>query len=408
MKNISKKITIIFVVFLLILSTGLTSNAAKQAVSLDNNLVDYDDDIMLLDDDLSNQEDNNYDYDLYDDYDDEVDETFDNSEITNENFFYAGSKDVNIDNPIYGDAFIFTSGSVTINETISGNAFICASSVTISENGQIYASLFNASNSLTLNGDIGLNVYNFSNKLSIKGTVEFDLFSFSRNTNIDGTIYGNANISADSLSISDNSSIEKNLNYSSKEKINISNDVVSGAINYAAQTDKDTNSAILLKDFVVSVLSFIILAVVIFILAKWLNCKFLNTYSNFVKNLPISLLYGLLGLILIPVACVILLICGVTINISFILMAIYGILLTIASSIVIISLSKLIAEQLQTKFDKINTTLLIIISIAVLSIAYKLLKLIPILGTIITLAFVMVGIGIIIKSIIPTKEQKNS
>ena len=95
-------------------------------------------------------------------------------------------------------------------------------------------------------------------------------------------------------------------------------------------------------------------------------------------------------------------------NLAFILMAIYFVLMLIASSIVVIILSKLAVEKLQPKFEKMNNTLLTVLSIAILSIIYKIFQLIPVLGTLITFVFVVIGIGILIKSIIPTKQQKNS
>ena len=151
-----------------------------------------------------------------------------------------------------------------------------------------------------------------------------------------------------------------------------------------------------------------IFVIVIFMISKWLNCEFINNYPDFAQNLPKSLLYGLLGLIITPIVCILLLILGVTINLSLVLMAIYFILLFISSSIVIIILAKLMSDKLHTKFEKANDTLLSILSIAVLSLVYKILQLIPTFGIIVTFAFVIVGIGILINSIIPTKEQKNS
>lgn len=330
------------------------------------------------------------------------------STTTQNNYFYAGSNDVTINSPVEGDAFIFTSGLVTINSNITGNAFICASSVNISELAVIQASLFNVSESLVLNGDIGLNVYNVSNNFTLNGSIDTDLFSASRQNNLNGAILGNANISSENISISDSSSIGKDLNYSSKNKIDIPNDVVKGLTNYNfVDVDKEYTSNKTI-DFIESALSLIILAIVVFILCRWLNCKVLNSSTNdFIKNLPKYLLYGLLGLIVIPVLCILLLICGITINLAFILLAMYFVLMLLASSIVIIVLSKLIAEKLNTKFDKVNKTLLTILSIIVLSIIYKLLQLIPILEMAITFLFVIVGIGIFIKNIIPAKTSEN-
>lgn len=410
MKNISKKILIIFMVFLLILSTNFISHAANdEAENVDENLVNYDNDIALLDDDSSNEEE-----DIVNEDEDESDASLYEDETNTEdeqsydkNYFYAGSEDLSIDKPVYGDAFIFTSGAVNINTTIVGNVFVCASTVTVNETGDIQASLFNASNSLTINGSVGLNVYNCSNKLDVSGLIVSDLFSVSREANISGEIYGNSNITSQNISISDTASIEGDLNYVSNNQITVPENVVGGKTNYSA-TNNENDDAFDVKDFIVSIISFIILVLVIFVISKWFNCKFTNDYLDFTKNLPKTLLYGFLGLILTPILCVILLICGVTMNLAFILMAIYFVLMLIASSIVVIVLSKLAVEKLQPKFEKMNNTLLTVLSIAILSIIYKIFQLIPVLGTLITFVFVVIGIGILIKSIIPTKQQKNS
>lgn len=324
-----------------------------------------------------------------------------------ENYFYAGTDDVYLSIPVEGDAFIISGGTVNIDTTVTGNAFICAPSIIISENATINASMFTVTNSLNIVGSIGVNVYNVSDDFTLDGTIKNDLFSTSNKTNLNGSIYNCANISAENIIISEDANIEENLNYSSKETINIPNNVVKGNINYSLIDTKQDNSFDL-NDFIFSVISFMIFVIVIFMISKWLNCEVINNYPDFAQNLPKSLLYGLLGLIITPIVCILLLILGVTINLSLVLMAIYFILLFISSSIVIIALAKLMSDKLHTKFEKANDTLLSILSIAVLSLVYKILQLIPTFGIIVTFAFVIVGIGILIKSIIPTKEQKNS
>ena len=259
MKNISKKILIIFMVFLLILSTNFISHAANdEAENVDENLVNYDNDIALLDDDSSNEEE-----DIVNEDEDESDASLYEDETNTEdeqsydkNYFYAGSEDLSIDKPVYGDAFIFTSGAVNINTTIVGNVFVCASTVTVNETGDIQASLFNASNSLTINGSVGLNVYNCSNKLDVSGLIVSDLFSVSREANISGEIYGNSNITSQNISISDTASIEGDLNYVSNNQITVPENVVGGKTNYSA-TNNENDDAFDVKDFIVSIISFI-------------------------------------------------------------------------------------------------------------------------------------------------------
>ena len=401
MKNILRKILIIFI--LLISSISVLSLADNE---IDNSeSVNYNDEVMPISDDANDASNVDASEDTT-----EVDETdYNTQDSTSKNYFYAGTEDVNITTPVKGDVFVVTSGNVTIDTDISGNAFICANTVTIGEYSLIEASLFNASNSLILSGDVGINVYNISRNFTLSGNVDCDVFSSSAQSNLDGCISGNVNISSENITISDESSIEGDLNYSSKKQVDIPENTVEGKVNFSSiNTDTEVSTITKISDFLASVLSLAVLAIVLFVIGKWLNCKFINTYPDFVKNLPKSLLYGFLALIIIPIASLILLICGVTINLAFILTALYLVLLLIASSVVIIVLSKLVAEKLNVKFEKANNTLLTILSIIVLSIVYKLIQLIPVLGSITIFAFLIIGIGILINNLIPNKEVKNS
>ena len=413
MKNILRKILIIFI--LLISSISVLSLADNEVDNSES--VNYNDEVMPISDDADDTsnvdasedttEENETDYNTQDSTEDENDYTTKDS--TSKNYFYAGTEDVNITTPVEGDVFVVTSGNVIIDTDICGNAFICANTVTIGEYSIIEASLFNASNSLILSGDVGINVYNISKNLTLSGTVDYDVFSSSAQSNLSGYISRNANISSENITISDELSIEGDLNYSSKKQVDIPENTVEGKVNFSSiNTYTEVSTITKMNYFLTSVLSLAVLAIVLFVIGKWLNCKFISTYPDLVKNLPKSLLYGFLTLIVVPVISLILLICGVTINLAFILTALYLVLLLIASSIVIVILSKLVAEKLNVKFEKANNTLLTILSIIVLSIVYKLIQLIPVLGSITIFAFLIIGIGILINNIIPNKEVKNS
>lgn len=401
MKNILRKILIIFI--LLVSSISVLSLADNEVDNSEN------DEVIPISDDANDASnvDASEDTTEVDETEDEYD--YPTKDSTSKNYFYAGTEDVNITTPVKGDVFVVTSGNVTIDTDISGNAFICANTVTIGEYSLIEASLFNASNSLILSGDIGINVYNISRNFTLSGNVDCDVFSSSAKSNLDGCISGNANISSENINISDELSIEGDLNYSSKKQVAIPENTVKGKVNFSSiNTDTEVSTITKMNDFLISVLSLAVLAIVLFVIGKWLNCKFISTYPDLVKNLPKSLLYGFLTLIVIPIASLILLICGVTINLAFILTALYLVLLLVASSIVIVILSKLVAEKLNVKFEKANNTLLTILSIIVLSIVYKLIQLIPVLGSITIFAFLIIGIGILINNLIPNKEVKNS
>lgn len=390
MKNILSKFLIIFV--LLIFNITSLSFADNETENLDS--MNYDDEVVPI----SMEGDTPV-----------VTSELDNGETSSEkNYFYAGESDVNINTPVSGDLFVATTGDVTINTSIGGNAFICASSVTIEDTGVVQVSLFTASKSINIDGVVGLNVYSVSSNINVNGTIGADLSSFSQKANIDGYINGNTNITCEDISISDNSYIGGNLNYTSNNTLNTPDGVINGTVNHTFLDSNETSLLDEIKDFVLSTISFAIFAIVIFIICKQLNCKFINTYQDFLEKCPKFFLYGLLSLIVLLVISFILLICKLTFALSFIVIVLTILLITLASSIVIILLSKLLTEKLHTKFEKVNDTWLTIGLITILCIAYKILKLIPILETILTLIFVIIGVGVLVKNIIPAKTNKNS
>lgn len=383
MKNISKKFLIIFITFSIMISINLISKATNELMRDSSDL-----------DAISNEA-----QDIYEDY--EENSTNSGRE---KNYFSISSNDVTVSKDVVGDVFICTSGTATIDASISGNVFICATNIKISKDAEIYSSLFGASENLNILGSIGGNVYSASKNFTLAETayVDLDLFLTAQNSDIKGSIYGDAYISGEKIAISENAYIEGNLNYSSEKEINIPEDVVDGKINFSKSSYEQDNSKNTINEWIYSAFSYIIFVVVLFIICKWINCKFVNAHTNFISNLPKYLLYGLLGLIVIPIICVILLVLQITASLSFILLAIYCIFMLIASASIVIVLSNLCAEKLKDKL-KMNDTLRAIICIIVFCIVYKLLQLIPTIGFILTLAFAIVGFGLLMKSTFPTK-----
>ena len=122
---------------------------------------------------------------------------------------------------------------------------------------------------------------------------------------------------------------------------------------------------------------------------------------EFFKILPKYLLYGLIGLIVTPILATLLLMSEVTLSLTVLLIALYISALIVASSIVVIILAKLLAKKITQKYTNSNITLMTVLSILVICLAYKLLQLIPVFGTILTFAFALVGLGILLKNISP-------
>lgn len=401
MKNTLKKFLIIFISSLVILNISFSCYAVNETVQVEENMVDsYFDG--------TNNEIEGISIDggaIIDNSNTVEDEIHDDNFYDNKNQFTFSSKDVNISEGLLGDIFIISSGTVTIGSYISGNVFVCAKNVEVTNNANIGASLFCASDTLSINGNINGSVYAVSQNFNLKENsyIICDLFVASDTPNLGGYIGRNAHISCSNIEFLENTNINGNLNYSSNNEINIPEKVVKGKVNYTKYEDEENTTSI--SQYIYSFISFIVVAIILYVIFRLLKARFISeSKENFVNNLPKYILFGILGLIIPPIAFVILLMLNVTISLAFILLALYIIFMMISSSVAIIAFSQLIVEKLKNKI-KLNDTAKLIITIIILSIIYKLLQLIPTLGFIITLIIVVIGLGIFIKNILPVKNN---
>ena len=413
MKNIFKKFLIILITFSIILSINIVSKAENELVENnletdgtvaeevtegnDNLAEEPEEEIYVLEEEEPVEETNFLE-------EEEILEEEDSSTTTIEpenNFFSFSSNDVTLASYVTGDVFIWTSGTVKIDSaTIVGNAFIFASNIEISEYAQIYSSLFTFSENLTINGSINGNVYAIAQNFTFGPTayIDLDLFLTSEKVAFEGSVYRDVNLSCEEFTISETSFIEGDLNYSCREEVAIPEDVVFGEVHYSDFTTNKTKTFTdKIPNWIYSTLAFIIFVIVLFVIGKAIHCKFMNTYTDFVSLLPKYLLYGILGLIVTPMVCILLFILGITAPLALILLAIYFIFILIASASIILTLAMLLADKLKEKIT-INDTARTILCILVLCIIYKLLRLIPIVGFIISLIVGILGFGLLVRS----------
>ena len=394
MTNILKRISIILFIIFISYTLTFVSNATDANKPIEE---DIDADVNVLMDsildsvplnEITSENDLNY-----------------NS--SGKNFFSASPNNIELSDDIIGDAFILSGGTVTIDCNILGNVFICARNVIITNNTHIYASLFNVSEDVSIQGLIDGNSYITCQNFDLKSTTTLglDLFLVSQNCNIDGTILRNVSMAGKNIKVSETSKVGGDFNYSSNEQISIPENVVEGNVNYSASNSdvniKEKNEII---DFIYDCISLFVFSVVLYFIYKWINCKIITEHTEFTKNIGKYILYGLLGLFITPIISFILLTSNLTFKLSLVLLALYFIFILIASSNIIVILSNLCAEKYKETI-KINDTLRLIVFIAIFTVLYQVIKLLPVLGSIFTFFVVLIGIGNIIKTIIPKKKD---
>ena len=402
MKNTLKKISIILILLQLILGFSTFVNATNIIVpDLQPDLSEVDDSFAVttsLDNAFTNSEKN------------VINE---NVSLVQDNQYIMNNEDTIIDYNVSGDVYIMCNGKVTISSTIYGNVFVLAKELIISETGYVN-SLYSISESATIDGSVDTTIYSVCKEFnqSNTSTIWRDIFLTAETAKINGTIERNANISAGTVSLSDNTYIKGDFNYTSKERATISEGArIEGKNNFTMQEETDENVYVytakdLILDFILSTIKYIVVVLAIFFLLKWLAPKSINNTGALLKN-DVGLIASSSALVLFltPIAAITLLFTKIATSLSFITMILYVLLLMLCTKFTIIGISQIIKEKLTNW--KCNDILKQVLIICGLVLAYKLLKLIPLIGFILHFAIGFFGLGIMLALILPKKESKN-
>lgn len=319
---------------------------------------------------------------------------------------------------------------------IKGDLYVCANEIYLGQNAKISGNVFASANYFNLNAVINYSLYANAKNFNMEyyGYVNRDLTLNSETANINGYIYGNSFINAKEIVLKDKFINEKNftvdyadnvtlageikgnaninsknitfdnenniciirgdLNYSSKNEIQVPDGIVSKNINYS-KYKSNTN---VFFNYIQSLIPILIFALLLYYIIK----KIKPSFSDSIGKITLSKLFKSIGigfamLILTPIVIVLLLVSGIGIYIGLLLLIIYLLVLILCIPIFIISL----AVYLHSKFLKhINVFILI----TLLSIILCLIDLIPYVAFLVSFIKVLFGIGLVLY-LIKTNQQ---
>ena len=320
--------------------------------------------------------------------------------------FYANDI-VTIDNDIEGTTFV-AGNSININSQINGITFVAGNSISMNNN-QDYA--FIAGRNITLNefqakdafiaGEtIKLenanlrDLYVAGQTVEIKGNIE-NIHVGAETIIIEGNINGNADLSCENLEIRSTSIINGTLKYPEEANTRISkNSMITKVKKYkdvSINKEKNKTKEIIadITSWITSYLSILLVAIVLMLINK----KFYDKVSKLDKTgkeIALLTLAGFIALIVIPIASIVVMLGVITIPLSIIILLLYGIFIYLS----FIPTAYYIGNSLLK--DKIKNKYLIL-SISLLGL--YILKIIPVIGSLITFLSICFGLGIYYKLI---------
>jgi hypothetical protein len=223
---------------------------------------------------------------------------------------YVAGGLVEVDGTINGD-LLAAGGQLSINGTVSDN--IRAAGGNIQVNGKVGKNISAAGGSIAVgkSGSVGGGVLAACGNLSVSGTIARDAKVASGSMSLIGTINGNVDFSGDNLSVLQGGKIGGNLSacVKKKEHVDIAEGAVLGKVDITTQQMRPVEHILGLRPFRFwAKIAWALSLLLVGLLFAFVFPKQLREMGLTINRLPgKTFLWGIVGLILIPIGSVILL-----------------------------------------------------------------------------------------------------
>ena len=320
----------------------------------------------------------------------------------------------------YDSSTFFAGNSVYDSTNVDGISFIAGNNVNINGNyeyGMILGNVatlsgiyekdfFMIGNMVTTTSEFNVkkDVYMFSTMLNLSGNIGRNMFVAGESITLeDVTVNGSLNLYATDIIIGDNVKINGTLKYNEDATINgLETANIGTTLTYEATSNIEVdNTMFLVQEFFISLVSLILLGILIYVLCPKVfnNLTDKTKNYNFVEGLK-DTSFGFLTLIGFPIFMLMLFFSIFFIPISIIGLLLYGIAIYLTILVVGYPLGNIILKKLFKKEG--NPYLSIIIGVLVI----KLLKIIPVVGWLISFIVLCLGLGLIVKLIFHKGNEK--
>ena len=306
--------------------------------------------------------------------------------------FYAGES-IKL-NKEYDSTVFAAANKIESTGNIDGISFLAGNQITVKNNKDY---LFIAGNNIKLDNvntkdafiagaDIEItssqirDLYVTGEDINVESDISGTAYIAGEDVTINSTIKGNVTVAAETIKIGNNTNIEGTLKYSDEAKEKT----------YKIKVKEKKDIAVgLFMDFVISTLSMILIGIILLAL----NNKVFKKIDKIDKNassIATTTLIGFAFLVLVPIASLILLVSTIGLGLGVICILLYGIMIYLSA----IPTSYFFGNWILK--DKIeNKYLLLSLSILVLYV----IRLIPLVGGIVTFISLCFGLGVYIKLI---------
>lgn len=328
----------------------------------------------------------------------EVDETtpISDSEIHNGDL-YVYDDNIKMDQLVDGNVFLF-GNNIEVTGKVNGSLYAFGNNVSFSQESYVVQSIYVMANTLTLNGSAN-DLYAFARKVDMAydSFMIRDLRVCSDTFNFNGGVGRDAFVTANNFNFVniENSAaiVYGNLTYSAPNELSLTSDLVQGEIKYQKELASGSSVTEVIIEKIINICAIVLYAFVVFFLCLWLAPKFLNTIPTYLEPVTCAKSFGigLLTFVVSVLVSIVLLFTVVGVPLSFAIIALLILLLSIATAITSICITYKLKEKFA--YEKNYLTYLILAGIVIVIWA---LELIPYVGGLVSFVVKMFGLGTIV------------
>jgi len=333
------------------------------------------------------------------------------SDKTTSGSYYAAGNTIDINGTVKGDVFC-AGQNVTINGPVEGDVICAAQNITI--NGSVSGNVRLAAQTVNLNGNIGRNATVLSQVLAtskdsviagelmaqsatitLNGIVNGETYGNAQQLTVNGSVGGTVRYAAQTVVISSSAKLDKGLEYTSSQKA----DIKSGAqitgdtkqiVPKAPENKRQATQTAFLAGFLFDVLSAFVLGA----LLLWFAPRFVAGASTHASRPGFTLLLGFAGLVLTPVAAVMVMFTIIGIPAGILGLVAWGVALYLSRIIAALAFGTVLYRHL----GKANRTSRPYAAGALGLLAAYLIFAIPFIGGFAALLAVLYGLGVIVNA----------
>ena len=307
----------------------------------------------------------------------------------------VGGYNVNITNKIDGAALIL-GNTINLGSYVE-YALISGQDITV--NGKIKDALI-IGNNVILNesSNIERDIIIYGNNIEISGLINRNITIYGSNVKIDSVqIAGDVKINAENINITENSAIIGKLSYNDNANFSRAETASIGEIEtFESSVTNNPTFLELVLEHIKKLISLLVIFLVMIILVPKLFNNIANSKNDIVKNMG----YGIVSLIVIPIASLILILTKFGLPLGLILLILFLISIYIST----IFTGYLLGNIIWNKFIKIKKTIYLegLLGITLLYI----ISLIPYIGVAVYFISLIISMGTILSILL--KKRKNN